>query len=62
MMAMTPAEKIEAAYNQASTVIAEYLEPGPRDAERTLNDLIAILDRDELCDAITEALVNERGT
>jgi len=58
-MAMTPAEKIVAAYNQASTVIADYLEPGHRDAEKTLNELVAILDRDELCDAITEVLVNE---
>jgi urease gamma subunit len=59
-MTMTPAEQIEAAYNQAMAVIAEYLKPGQRDAEQTLNELIAILDRDDLCDAITEELVNEQ--
>jgi hypothetical protein len=57
---MTPAEQIEAAYNQAMAVIAEYLKPGQRDAEQTLNELIAILDQDDLCDAITEELVNEQ--
>jgi hypothetical protein len=41
-------------------VIAEYLKPGQRDAEQTLNELIAILDQDDLCDAITEELVNEQ--
>jgi hypothetical protein len=58
---MTPAEQIEKSYNDATTAIAEYLQPGGnRNAEKTLDKLIAILDREDLCEAITEALVNER--
>jgi hypothetical protein len=57
---MTPAERIEKAFDDAHVVIADYLEPGPRNAEETLNQLIRILDRHELCEAIVELLKAER--
>jgi hypothetical protein len=42
---MTPAERIEKAFDGAHhVVIADYLEPGPRSAEETLNQLISIID------------------
>jgi hypothetical protein len=32
--------------------VAEYMEPGPRDAEQTLNRLIAVLDSQDVARAI----------
>ncbi len=56
---MTPAERIEKAFDDAHVVIANYLEPGPRDAEETLNQLIQIIDNQELYDAMGELLKAE---
>jgi hypothetical protein len=51
---MTPAERIEKAFDDAHVVIADYLEPGPRNAEATLNQLIRIIDDHELFDALVD--------
>ena len=51
---MTAAEKIEKAFDDAHVVIADYLEPGPRNAEETLDQLIRIIDDRELHDAVIE--------
>jgi hypothetical protein len=40
-------------------VIAGYLEPGPRNAEETLDQLIRIIDDRELHDAVIELLKTE---
>jgi hypothetical protein len=53
---MTPAERIEKAFDDAHVVIADYLQPGPRNAEETLNQLIRVIDDRELYDAIVEIL------
>jgi hypothetical protein len=53
---MTPAERIEKAFVDAHVVIGDYLQPGPRDAEETLNQLIRVIDDRELYDAIVEIL------
>jgi hypothetical protein len=53
---MKPAERIEKAFDDAHVVIAGYLEPGPRNAEETVHQLITILDNDELCEAIVSLL------
>jgi hypothetical protein len=45
---MTPAKQIERAFDDAHVVIAEYLQPGPRNAEATVDQLIKIFDRKEL--------------
>jgi hypothetical protein len=55
----TPAEKIEKAFDDAHVVISNYLEPGPRNAEATLEQLIAIWDRTELQEAIVQLLQAE---
>jgi hypothetical protein len=52
---MTPAERIEKAFDDAQVVIAA----GPRNCEETLDQLIRILDRRELCEAIVELLKAE---
>jgi hypothetical protein len=56
---MTPAERIGKSFDEAHVVIAEYLEPGPRNAEETLDQLIRIIDDRELYDAIVELLKAE---
>jgi hypothetical protein len=56
---MTPAERIEKAFDDAQVVIADYLQPGPRNCEETLEQLIRILDRRELCGAFVELLKAE---
>jgi hypothetical protein len=55
---MTPAERIEKSFD-AHVVIADYLEPGPRNAEETLDRLIRIINDHELYDAIVELLKAE---
>ena len=56
---MTPAERIEKAFEDAHVVIADYLEPGPRNTEETLDQLIGIIDDRELYEAIVELLKAE---
>jgi hypothetical protein len=56
---MTPAERIEKAFDDAHVVIGAYLEPGPRNAEETLDQLIGIIDDRELYEAIVELLTAE---
>lgn len=53
---MTPAEKIEKAFDDAHLIIAGYLQPGPRNAEETLNQLIRVIDDREVYEAIVELL------
>ena len=59
---MTPAERIEKAFDDAHVVIAEYLQPGPRNSEETVNQLINILDNHELYEAVVWMLKAERPT
>ena len=40
------------AIEDARRVLGEYIEPGPRDATRTVERLLAILDRDEVVHAL----------
>jgi hypothetical protein len=57
---MEPARIIEKAFDDAQLLIDEYIRPGPRDAERTLEQLIDILDDPNLYGALVELLVAER--
>jgi hypothetical protein len=53
---MNPAERIEKAFDDAHLIIAGYLQPGPRNAEETLDQLIRVIDDREVHDAIVELL------
>jgi hypothetical protein len=53
---MSPAERIEKAFNDAQLVIADYLQPGQRDPDETLRQLIGVIDNREVYDAIVELL------
>ena len=54
--ARDPAERIEKVFDDAHVVIAAYLEPGARNAEESLDQLIRIIDDRELYDAVAEML------
>jgi hypothetical protein len=48
---MTDQELVLTALRQAGEIIAEYLQPGPRDAEKTMLRMIATLDTQQLAAA-----------
>ena len=49
---MTDSEIILRAVQQAQTILACYIEPGLRNLEKTINELLEVLDRDELVSAV----------
>jgi hypothetical protein len=51
---MRAEERVLRAVEQAQDVLARYVEPGPRDAEKTINDLMTILDHSDLVEAVWE--------
>jgi hypothetical protein len=57
---MSDQRLLVAALNEAGRIIAEYLEPGPHDADKTIQHLISILDRQDLAAAMTR-LENAHG-
>jgi hypothetical protein len=42
------------AIEDARRILGEYIEPGPRDASRTVEHLLAVLDRTTSCSPLTE--------
>ena len=40
------------AVEDARRILGEYLEPGPRDASRTVEQLLAVLDRNDIVHAL----------
>jgi hypothetical protein len=57
---MSPAERIEKAFNDGNLVIADYLQPGARDPDETLRQLIGVIDNREVYDAVVELLIDEK--
>lgn len=51
---MTAGKEVLEAVERAQAILARYVEPGERDCERTINDLLDVLDRDEVVAAIEE--------
>ncbi len=49
---MTSQECVLDAVSRAQGILAEYIEPGPRDCAKTLSKLFAIFADDELTDAV----------
>jgi hypothetical protein len=48
---MTDQQLLISAVREAARIISEYIEPGPRDAEESLTQLIAVLDTQDLARA-----------
>ena len=49
---MTDSEKILVAVREAKLLLASYVEPGDRDCERTIDELLSILDRNDIVEAV----------
>ena len=47
-------DRVTRAVKEAQAILARYVEPGPRDAENTINDLLAALDDERLVQAMEE--------
>ncbi|MBM7486764.1 hypothetical protein ACVWWI_000121 [Bradyrhizobium sp. USDA 3686] len=47
-------DRVARAVKEAQAILARYVEPGPRDAENTINDLLAVLDDERLVQAMEE--------
>jgi hypothetical protein len=45
-------ETVLRALEDARRILGEYIEPGPRDASRTVERLLAVLNRDDLVHAL----------
>lgn len=56
---MTADKQVLEAVERAQAILARYVEPGERDCERTINDLLDVLDRDEAVAAVEE--LEQRG-
>jgi hypothetical protein len=48
------------AMREAKLILADYLEPGARDAEKTVQELIKVLDRTDVSEAL-DRLVEKTG-
>jgi hypothetical protein len=47
-------DRVTQAMKEAQAILARYVEPGPRDCEKTINDLLAVLDDERLLQAMEE--------
>jgi hypothetical protein len=54
-MNLTDEELSLYAIREVQLILAVYIQPGPRDAEKTINDLLSVLDRDDVGEAVDRA-------
>jgi hypothetical protein len=50
---MKPEKRVTAAVEKAQEILAQYVEPGPRNCETTINELMDVLDN-QLIEAVDE--------
>jgi len=51
-MTLSDEELTLMAIREAQLILADYIHPGPRDAEKTLNELLSVLDRNDVVEAV----------
>lgn len=49
---MNDQQRLMKAVRDAQSILARYVEPGPRDATQTVIDLLAVLDRSDVVEAM----------
>ena len=49
---MNDQERVVYAIREAQLILAQHIEPGPQDAEKTINDLLSVLDRNDVVEAV----------
>ncbi|MBK3663484.1 hypothetical protein JJE66_19950 [Bradyrhizobium diazoefficiens] len=52
---MNPEKRVTQAVEQAQSILARYVEPGPRDCESTINELMDVLDDEAVVEAVEDA-------
>lgn len=56
---MTPDERMRKALVEAQAILGKYIQPGKRDCESAVNELLKVLDDEELLAAINSAEMGE---
>ncbi|MBR0904158.1 hypothetical protein [Bradyrhizobium liaoningense] len=51
---MDPEKRVTKAVDQAQSILARYVEPGPRDCEKTISELMDVLDDEAVVEAIED--------
>jgi hypothetical protein len=51
-MTLSDQELTVYAIREAQLILADYIRPGPQDPEKTLQQLLAVLDRDDVVEAV----------
>jgi hypothetical protein len=51
---MKPEQRVTDAVEKAQDILAHYVEPGPRNCENTINQLMDVLDDSQLIEAVDE--------
>lgn len=49
---MTDQQLAILALREAQLILADYVEPGPRDSDKTIRQLLAVLDRSDVVEAV----------
>jgi hypothetical protein len=49
-------DRVTRAVEEAQAILARYVGPGPRDSEKTINDLLTVLDDERLVQAMEEGM------
>jgi hypothetical protein len=51
-MTLSDEKLVVFAIREAQLILADYIQPGPRDCEKTINDLLSVLDRSDVVEAV----------
>ncbi|MDB5616116.1 hypothetical protein [Tardiphaga sp.] len=51
-MTLSDEELALMALREAQLILADYIQPGPRDPAKTINELLAVLDRNDVVEAV----------
>ncbi|MCP3395182.1 hypothetical protein NLM27_41295 [Bradyrhizobium sp. CCGB12] len=57
---MDPEKRVTKAVEQAQSILARYVEPGPRDCENTISELMDVLDDEAVVEAVEETKMESR--
>ena len=52
---MDPEQRVAKALEDAQGILAQYVEPGPRDCEQTINQLLDVLDDEAVVQALKDS-------
>jgi len=51
-MTLPDEEVLLYAIREAQLILADYIQPGPRDCAKTINELLSVLDRNDVVEAV----------